>query len=719
MADKKPPVSGSGNELFDGFLEECDEMLGLIETESASLESNPGELSHINSIFRGVHTLKGNSSFFNFDNVKTFCHTYENFLDLVREKKIEVDHEIVKFILEGSDHLKSIFNRLNAANGIDVILNEGENGYLDRIDKLAGPSSEEEKHEALRKELLSYFDKIREQDGEEGYEHSPVKEVFELIQKYAPALVENRRKQEIDDGSKWMCGDLDVTREYLTLKSIIESPDEDSASQFLSAVDSLIEKHTGEKDTGVVDELTMLKDDFEMFYQEEIGIDEMLAESISAALDKYAEKLKEVVEVIKKEPPAGGEKGAQGLEETADRRRANFVRVEESLLDVFIDHVGELITLNELFDYIQKKVEDNDLKGLAANFKHTNQSFRELSHQLQKSLYEIRKAPVERALAKLPRLIRNIARASNKNIKLVSQGGKTEVDKSMLEKIESFLVHLVRNSADHGIETVQERVASGKKPEGEIRISVRSDKLSLFCEVSDNGRGVDLDSVREVAVSRGFVTEEAASRFNERDVLDLLLLPGFSTSREVTETSGRGVGMDVLAASVQEMGGFIKLTNFPGEGLKIDISIPLAYTTRIKLGLTLVIGSGIFLIPAENVRESFKATEGDITLVEGRGEAVKRWDRIYPVVRLHNLFGVKPIYENIWDSICVLAESRGQTVCLIVDKILGQRQIVYKQLTVQTREPTVFDGVSILDESRMALILSVDGIVKQYHGKPV
>lgn len=176
--------------------------------------------------------------------------------------------------------------------------------------------------------------------------------------------------------------------------------------------------------------------------------------------------------------------------------------------------------------------------------------------------------------------------------------------------------------------------------------------------------------------------------------------------------------MDVLAASVHEMGGFIKLTNFPGEGLKINISIPLAYTTRVKLGLTLVVGSGIFLIPAENVRESFKADEDDITLVEGRGEAVKRWERIYPVVRLHNLFGVKPIYENIWDSICVLAESRGQTVCLIVDKILGQRQIVYKQLTVQTREPTVFDGVSILDESRMALILSVDGIVKQYHGKP-
>ncbi|VAX23342.1 Signal transduction histidine kinase CheA [hydrothermal vent metagenome] len=717
MTDNKSSASESDNELFDGFLEECDEMLGLIETESAGLEFNHGELSRIDSIFRGVHTLKGNSSFFNFENVKTFCHTFENFLDLVREKKIEVDNDIVKFILEGSDHLKSIFNRLQAASGIDVVLNDEENGYLDRINKLAGPTSEEEKREALRKELLSYFDKTRELEGEEAYESSPIKEVYELINKYAPALVENKRKQEITGGSKWMRGDLDVTREYLSLKSIVENPDEDSASQFLSAVDSLIQKHTGAGDTDIVGELTALKDDFEMFYQDEIGIDEMLAESISAALVIYAEKLKEIPEEIKKEPFAG-ERGVSAPEERGERRRANFVRVEESLLDVFIDNVGELITLNELFDYLQKKVESNDLKGLAVNFRHTNQSFRELSQQLQKSLYEIRKAPVERALAKLPRLVRNIARASNKSIKLTSEGGETEVDKSMLDKIESFLVHLVRNSADHGIETIQERVAGGKKPEGEIRISVYSDKLSLFFEVADNGRGVDVESVRKVAVSRGFVSEEGASKFGEREALDLLLRPGFSTADKITETSGRGVGMDVLAASVHEMGGFIKLTNFPGEGLKINISIPLAYTTRVKLGLTLVVGSGIFLIPAENVRESFKAGENDVTLVEGRGEAVKRWERIYPVVRLHNLFGVKPIYKNIWDSICVLAESRGQTVCLIVDKILGQRQIVYKQLTVQTREPTVFDGVSILDESRMALILSVDGIVKQYHGKP-
>lgn len=716
MADLNSPVSGADNELFHGFLEECDEMLVLIETESAGLESSPGDLSHINAIFRGVHTLKGNSSFFNFDNVKTFCHTYENFLDLVREEMIEVDDDIVKFILEGADHLKSIFNRLHAANGIDVELSGEERSYLDHVDKLAGPSSEEEKHEALRKELLRVFDNVRQQEDEDGYEGSPVKELYELISRYAPGLVEDKREKQIANGSKWMRGELDVTHEYLSLKSLVQSPADGSAPQFFSAIDSLIQKHTGAQDEDVAAELTALKDDFEMFYQDEIGIDEMLTATISAALDKYRGGLKEVKEETRKTPVV--EKRGVSAPETAEAApRASYVRVEESLLDVFIEHVGELITLNELFNYIQKKVEENDIKGLAVNFKSTNQAFRELSQQLQKSLYEIRKAPVERALAKLPRLVRNIARASGKSIRLVNEGGDTEVDKSMLEKIESFLVHLVRNSADHGIETAEDRKACGKKREGKIRISVTSDKLSLFIEVADDGRGVDVDRVRKAAVSRGFVSEEAASKFSESDALELLLQPGFSTAHKVTETSGRGVGMDVLAASVHDMGGSIKLTNFPGKGLTINISTPLAYTTRIKLGLTLVIGSGVFLIPAESVRESFKAGQDDITIVKGKGEAVVRWGKIYPVVRLHNLFGVKPIHPNIWDCICVLAESRGQTVCLIVDKILGQRQIVYKQLTVQTKEPAVFEGVSILDESRMALILSVDGIIKQYHGK--
>jgi two-component system chemotaxis sensor kinase CheA len=200
----------------------------------------------------------------------------------------------------------------------------------------------------------------------------------------------------------------------------------------------------------------------------------------------------------------------------------------------------------------------------------------------------------------------------------------------------------------------------------------------------------------------------------DEDALNILLRPGFSTAEKVTETSGRGVGLDVLQANVSEMGGSFRLTNHPGKGLTIDISLPLSYTTSIKLGLMLGIGGKAFLIPVENVRETFKAARDEVTTVEGRGEVISRWGMLYPAVRLSQMFGINPISCNIWDGVCVLAEAKGTRVCLVVDEMLGQRQIVYKQLTVTTRQPTAFDGVSILDGRRMALILSVEGVIKQF-----
>jgi len=705
--------------LFQSFLEEADEMLQEIEEHSQELDADLTNESHIHGIFRAVHSLKGNSSFFNFTNVQTFCHTLENYLDLVRSQEIEIDKEIVKFILEGADYLKNIFNRLNANRGVDVTLTENEAAYLSQIDASLGEGSEESQLENLRKNLLVFFSKY----DDEQYEDSPVSEMFEIISKNTPFLLKDKRKRTVEDGTKWLYADLDVTREYLCLRALINdamqggSQDEAAFATFTKTLDSLIAKHVKAEMTGPLGELNTLKEDFEMFYQDAIGIDEMLAGSISTVLDEYAKGLTQQKPEPTKAPSATAPQDGKGDQRETGERRVSFVRVEESLLDVFIDYVGELITLSELFNYIQRRLEDNELNGVALNFKNTNQSFRELSNQLQKSLYVIRKTPVERALAKLPRLVRNIAREKKKNIRLECKGGDTEIDKSLLEKIETILVHLVRNSADHGIETPKERAEAGKREEGLICIDVSSDKANLIIEISDNGSGVDVGRIRQVAVEKGFVSQDAAAKMPDSEALNMILKPGFSTAQSITETSGRGVGMDVLSAGVHEMGGTLLLDNSPGEGLRVKIVTPLAYTTRIKLGLTLAVGSGMFLIPAENVRESFRAKREDVSTVEGKGEVVQRWGKIYPAVRLHALFKTKPRYENIWDGICVLTESRGSTVCLVVDEMMGQRQIVYKQLTVQTKEPSAFEGVSILDGTRMALILSVEGILKQFLGQ--
>lgn len=701
--------------LFNDFLEESEEMVVMVETASTQLESNPADLEPIHEIFRGVHSLKGMGSFFNLTNLKEFSHDFESFLGLVRDKQIEVNHDLIHFILEGADHLKAIFHRMRAAR-TDVGLTPPEEGYLEKIEEKVSGGSEKGKYDRLRIELLKYFNKARDDGAFE--DETPAREVHDIIARVVPDLVVDRRKVVVSSGSRWLRGEMEVTREYNDIKTIIDEcmaggKPEDAHKVFTANLDSLIERHTGVNDVEVEKILRDIKENFDIFYQDEIGIDDMLASVVSNSLNDYAALLAEIkpapkVEKADSSAPAGADGGK------APAVKAKTVRVRETLLDEFMDQMGELITINELFNILQRRLETNQTDGLSTDMKNANQAFSELSNLMQKSLYEVRKAPLERALSKLPSIVRGIAKNTGKEIRLLTAGGDTEVDKSLLEKIEMILIHCVRNSSDHGIETTDDRKKAGKPSEGRISIDVSSDKGSLFMRISDDGRGVDVAAVKGKAVEKGIMSQDAAARLPDADALNILLRPGFSTAEQVTETSGRGVGLDVLQANVSGMGGSFRLTNDPGKGLAIDISLPLAYTTSIKLGLMLGIGGKAFLIPVESVRETFKAAKGEVTTVEGKGEVISRWGMLYPAVRLSQMFGIRPRSGNIWDGVCVLAESKGTRVCLVVDEMLGQRQIVYKQLTVATRQPTAFDGVSILDGRRMALILSVEGVIKQF-----
>ncbi|MBI4665327.1 MAG: chemotaxis protein CheA [Nitrospinae bacterium] len=700
--------------LLHDFLEEAEDMVSMVEQNSARLEAKPEDLEPIHEIFRGVHSLKGMSSFFNLTHLKSFSHEFESFLDLVREKQIEVNQEIVHFILDGADHLKNIFNRLRAY-GTDTELAANEQEYLESIDEKIGERSAERRYETLRVELLRYMNKVKDEG--EFEEDSQAKEVFDIIGKIAPELVEDRRKSAITNGTRWIRAGQDISREYMALKSLIadamaDKPVENGYKIFMENVESLVSISSASGDGEAVAMLEEMKENFEMFFQDEIGMDSMLAGMISEGLGKYAADIQEEKPAAPSKPSAPGARP-----ETApggEAAKVKTVRVRESLLDEFLDQMGELITINELFNNIQRKLDGGEFDGLSVDMKSNNQAFRELSGQMQKSLYEVRKAPVERGLSKLPSIVRGIAKETGKQMRLIMTGGDTEVDKSLLDKIENILIHCVRNSADHGLEPPEARIAGGKPAEGTIRIDVHSDGSNLYIAIYDDGRGVDVAVVKRKAVEKGMLSIDAAAKLPETESLNLLLRPGFSTAEEVTETSGRGVGMDVLMASVAGMGGSLKMANTPGRGLRIDFSLPLAYATRIKLGLTLGVGASAFLIPAENVRESFKASKEDVSTVEGKGEVVSRWGMLYPVIRLAELFGVKARKTTVWDSICVLAESKGQAVCLVVDEMIGQRQIVYKQLTVKTREPNAFEGISILDGRNMALILSVEGIIKQF-----
>lgn len=684
-----------------------------VETHSVALESDPNDSSHIHSVFRAVHSLKGNSAFFDLTKTQSFCHSFENYLDLLREKKIETTEPTIQFIIEGADHLKNIFVRLRES-GLVEMMEEDEIDFLDRLDEKISLHAEEDVIERIRGVLIRFFNKAKTDGSLE--DDTPIKDLHDMIEDAAPDLISDRRKSDPGDGAKWMYGELDVTREYLDLLAYASEAAQDNNlhnayNRFMSCINSLIAKHLSAGVEDPLDKLEDLKDSFEIFYQEEIGVDDTLITSINDSLDVYAKSLTEVKPEVK---PAAIKAGGETQGTKGARTQTKTMRINEGLLDEFIDHVGELINVNELFNYLQQRLEVGDLDKLAIDFKNANHAFHELSGRLQKSLYEIRKAPVERAISKLPKIVREVSKSSGKLAKLQTSGGDTEVDKSLMGLIETMLVHCIRNSIDHGIEKPEDRIAAGKNAEGKIMLDVHSDKNQLIIRISDDGHGVDAEKVLQKAVENNLVSARIGMNLSDSDILNYLLLPGFSTAEKVTETSGRGVGMDVVASSIREMNGDIKLINRPGKGLTIDINLPLAYTTRIKLGLTMRVGASMFLIPAESVRESFRASKEDVSNVENKGEVVQRWDRIYPLVRLCDLLNIVDATKNISDGICILAEFKGTEVALFADEILGQRQIVYKELTVQTKEPSAFEGISILDGRNMALILSVDGIIKQF-----
>ncbi len=701
-------------ELFEEFLEESDEMIMEMEGFSMNLESNPNDMESIHGIFRGAHSIKGNSSFFGLTPIQALSHQFENYLDIIRDGGISVSQDVVSFILEGSDHLKAVIGRLRAERE-KVSLTASEQEYLERIYDKIGEQSEGGRKEELRIELLKFFNKCRE-DGQLQVE-SPPNDLFEAISRLAPDLVEDRREKAESENERWKYGALDVSREFIALRKFSEQPGDDDAfakdpyTVFMDNIDGLIAKHLADELEEPLPLLEDLKDNFQIFYQDEIGVDEILASSIAESMDEYAKALTYIkIEVKPKAETATG--GASKDNEKVVKSKT--MRIQERLLDDLIYHVGELITTNELFNAIQRRIEQKNFDGLSSDMKSTNQAFGEISTQLQKLLYEIRKVPFDRTLSKLPGIVRNIAKNSDKAIQVKMTGGETEVDKSLLDKIDSILVHCIRNCADHGVETRSEREACGKAPEGLIEIDVNAKDNRLFVSVKDDGKGVDISRVRKKAVDKGLYSPEVCAQMPDQEALDILLTPGFSTAEKVTETSGRGVGMDVLGSYIHDMGGKLKLNNNPGKGFGVEMSMPLAYTTMIKLGLTLGVGDNVFLVPAENVRESFKVTREETGSVEGRGEVVQRWGNIFPILRLGELFGVEPKYDNIWDAICVMVESKGKTICLLVDEMLGQRQIVYKQLNLKTREPNAFEGISILDGRHMALILSVDGLIKQF-----
>jgi two-component system chemotaxis sensor kinase CheA len=383
------------------------------------------------------------------------------------------------------------------------------------------------------------------------------------------------------------------------------------------------------------------------------------------------------------------------------RSSSASVRVDTRKLDGLVDLVGELVIAESMVTQASQASADEHLARLLGHL-------RGITRDLQRTAMSMRMVPIRGAFQKMTRLVRDTAHELGKEIRLELQGEETELDRTVIEEIGDPLVHMIRNAADHGIELPGEREATGKRAAGTIRLEAFHEGGFVVIRLSDDGRGLDPTKLRAKAIERGLIAADA--QLTAREALELIFAPGFSTASEVTDLSGRGVGMDVVRRNIERLRGKIDIDSVPGSGTSFTISMPL--TLAIIEGLIVGVGEQRFVIPTLSVRESFRPQASHVTTVQGRGELVGVRGRLVPLLRLGDHLGIRAGIRDPHRAIVVVVEAGHERRCLLVDELLGKQEVVIKSLGETFASQKVFAGAAILGDGRVGLILDATALVR-------
>ncbi len=406
--------------------------------------------------------------------------------------------------------------------------------------------------------------------------------------------------------------------------------------------------------------------------------------------------------------PAEGadESAAAGNANSQSKQNNGIVKVDTGKLDSLMDLVGEMVVAQaQVTENIDSAAAHNQL--LARNLAQ----LRRITNDLQRTAMSLRMVPIRGTFQKMTRLVRDLSAKAGKLVDLQISGGDTEMDRSIIEEVNSPLVHMIRNAVDHGLETPEVRTACGKPAKGTVSLRAFHQGGNVVIEIKDDGAGLDRQRILAKAIQRGLVQE--GQQLADRDIFNLIFQPGFSTAEQVTEISGRGVGMDVVRRNINRLHGKIEIDSRPGQGSKFSIFLPL--TLAIIDGLVVSVGSERFLLPTLSVRESFRPTAEMLNSIHERAETVNVRGQILPLLRLHEHFNLKPESRDPLNAIIVVVEAEGHDHCLMVDRLLGKQEIVIKGLGPTFQDNHYLAGAAILGDGRVSLILDVNSLVSADH----
>ncbi|MDH5258106.1 MAG: chemotaxis protein CheA [Gammaproteobacteria bacterium] len=688
------------SQFYQTFFDESFEGLDIMESGLLGLDIGAADAETINTVFRAAHSIKGGSATFGFTVVAEFTHLMETLLDEMRDGTRMVTEDSVDYLLKSVDCLKELLTAVqNEAEYNEDFVNEVKAG-LERLlhgdnESPVGASSEGELDNKSGGSVVEgWIIDFKPAEYLLKTGNDPVRLINELslLGKIETTCITDNLPifSELDPETIYLSWRIklegDVPKEKVT--EVFEWVDDDADLTF-SCIG-------GEPEQEVVEEAV---DDISNTNVNEPGIPDESGEMQQSASAPLASAPVKQVNTESKDKADTAKKAAPAK----SAKDQSSIRVSIDKVDDLINMVGELVITQSMLGQLGENVNAESIEKLQDGLAQLERNTREL----QESVMRIRMLPISFAFQRFPRMVRDLSNQLGKEIELKLLGEQTELDKTVMEKIGDPLVHLVRNSVDHGIETPDEREANGKPRMGTVELNAYHQGGNIIIEISDDGKGIDKDVIFNKAVEKGVVN--ANDSLTDEQIYDLIFAPGFSTAAVVSDVSGRGVGMDVVKRNIRELGGTIEVRSEKGAGSVIVIRLPL--TLAILDGQLVRVGKDTYIIPLISIIESLQVKKNQINSIGGQAELYKLRDEYVPVVRLYETFGLKPDSEELADGLIVIVEGDGSTAGLFVDDLLGQQQVVIKSLETNFRPVEGISGATILGDGTVALILDVSGLI--------
>lgn len=700
-------MSAGSDSILDAFLYETNTLLEQLDSIVLTSEQQDSfSQEDINTIFRIMHTVKGSSAMMEYNSLMTIAHRAEDLFAIIRDKTMDVVPEALRpelfdLLFQTIDffrqELEHIENGQPLTEDIDTLLQK-VNRLIDQIHSggqaqpeqapaagAAAPAPDTANPSIVTRAGFPYVLQIFFDEG---------------------CGMENLRAYMLVSSVKDLFAEGDFTYEPQGVDSDPATADQIVESGFL-----LFFRNQSDRDAAIH---AVTASGSVRSYQ---AIDQPASEPQPAAEPAPAPAAADAAPAVEKAPapqsaPAKApdasvpQKPAPQKPEGTHHHKESLISVNLDKLDHLAAVVGEIVITESMV------TASPELKGLKLDaFTKSARQLRKLTDELQDVSMSLRMVPVSGTFQKMNRIVRDMCKKLGKQARLVLEGEDTEVDKTIVDSIGDPIMHIVRNSMDHGIEeTAQQRIDAGKDPVGTIILSARHTGSEVIIEIKDDGQGVNYDGVLNKAIRNGLAQPDV--EYSHKDILNFLMAPGFSTNAEVTEYSGRGVGMDVVKRNVEEVGGTVFITSEPGKGMTTTLKIPL--TMAIMDGMEVSVGGSIFTIPIHNIRQSFKISDSDLIRDAAGGEMFKCMGNFYPVIRMKDLYQMDSGATRIEDGILIWVDAGEHSYCLFVDELLGEQQVVVKPLPSYLNRFNIkssgISGCTILGDGNISIILDVSNL---------